>query len=188
MYVKTPIDMNGCVVKNNMLELSGDKLWGIERRSDTPERIVFIYEALQRLVDEGKLPNDFSIIDIAGGRGVVLNGLAGLFTCVPTILDFNSYPDWRYLKTSIKMLVKPLQEYIKEGHPHDVIMMLNSYRNWPKTNKSGGIKARQDFDRWVVKNAKYFVTSNCDLPYKKLEIRGHDFKGVLQLFDLSCPE
>lgn len=160
------------------------KLWGIERRSDTPERIVFIYEALMKL----NLPSNFSIIDIAGGRGVVLNGLAGLFSeCVPTILDIKKYEyDWKRHNKHIRHTVMPLQDFIKQSEEmYDVVMMLNSYRNW-KANKDNPnrIEDKNNFDKWLVEHARYFITSGANLPYERGEIRGHDYRETLQLFKL----
>jgi hypothetical protein len=164
--------------------ISPDDLWGIERRSDTPERIVFIYEALVKL----NLPPNFSIIDIAGGRGVVLNGLVGLFPgCKPTIVDIIRYTgEWRKHKTIIKQVVMPLQKFIKENNNiYDVVMMLNSYRTW-RANKDNPnrIIAKNNFDKWLIEHVKYFITSGADLPYEQGDIRGHDYKEKLQLFKL----
>ena len=161
------------------------RLWDIERRSDTPERIVFIYEALMKL----DLPPDFSIIDIAGGRGVVLNGIVGIFPqCKPTIVDIQRYDyDWRKHHQSIKQVVMPLQDFIKQDDiVYDVVMMLNSYRNWKKKSKHTPHrdKAREDFDKWLVGHCRYFITSGADLPYEQGEIRGHDYRNMLQLFKL----
>ena len=163
-------------------------LWGIERKSDTPERIVFIYEALMKL----NLPPDFSILDMAGGRGVVLNAIAGIFPeCKPTIVDIRYYEyDWRKFRRQVKQVVTPLQDFIESKcGVYDVVMMLNSYRNWKDVARRPGTilyrtEARKGFDKWLVEHAKYFITSGADLPYEQGEIRGHDYRGMLQLFKL----
>ncbi len=165
--------------------ISSDDLWGIERKSDTPERLIFIYEALVKL----NLPPTFSIIDIAAGRGVVINGLSGIFPeCKPYIVDIMKYDyDWGKFSRRIKCFVMPVQDFIKRKCGiFDVVMMLNSYRNWSEeVGTSHEIKrGRNDFDEWLIKHAKYFITSGAKLPYEQGEIRGHDFKGVLQLFKL----
>ncbi len=164
--------------------ISSDDLWGIESNSDTPERLIFIYEALVKL----NLPSNFSIVDIAGGRGVVLNGIAGIFPeCKPTIVDITSYDyDWGKHRQSIKQIVMPLQEFIKvTDEIYDVVMMLNSYRNWGKNEKlPQRIESKNNFDKWLIEHAKYFITSGATLPYEQGEIRGYDFKGTLQLFKL----
>jgi len=156
------------------------RLWGIERRSDTPERLIFIYEALTKL----NLPPDFSIIDIAGGRGVILNGIAGAFPeCHPEILDIVEYKyDWRKFRPNIVIHVIPLQDFIKDKNNkiYDVVMMLNSYRNWKNIDH----QIRIDFDRWLTEHAKYFITSGATLPYERGEIRGNDYKMQLQLFKM----
>lgn len=165
-------------------EICPDSLWGIERFSDKPERMIFIYEALVKL----GLPDNFSIIDIAAGRGVVLNGVAGIFpNCDASILDVVAYPyDWAKIPRRVKRYVMPLQKFIKKSDKvYDVVMMLNSYRNW-NADRSG--LARKDFNHWLESNAKYFITSGVKLgvklPYETGEIRGWDYKGKLQLFKL----
>lgn len=162
-------------------EINPDSLWGIERFSDTPERMIFIYEALKKL----NLPEDFSIIDIAAGRGVVLGGLVGIFPqCNASILDIVKYDyDWAKLPRRVKRYVMPLQKFIKNSDKvFDVVMMLNSYRNW-NGDKTGEVK--RGFDEWLFSHARYFVTSGANLPYEQGEIGGYDYKnGALQLFKL----
>lgn len=158
-------------------------LWGIERKSDTPERLVFIYEALMKL----NLPPNFSIIDIAGGHGVIINGIAGLFSeCRPTIIDIKRYEgDWERLRYRVRKVVMPLQDFIKRKGNYDVVMMLNSYRNWKADKKNPErIIARNEFDTWLVGHVKYFITSGANLPYEQGDIRGWDYKEMLQLFKL----
>ena len=134
------------------------------------------------------LPSDFSILDIAGGRGVVLNGIAGLFPqCKPTIIDIKKFDyDWRKHRKSIRQLEMPLQEFIKQDNSiYDVVMMLNSYRNWQKKKSTPKrTAAREAFDQWLISHAKYFITSGAILPYLQGEIRGHDYRDMLQLFIL----
>lgn len=159
------------------------RLWGIERTSDTPERIVFIYNALVKL----NLPENFSIVDIAGGRGVIINGIAGLFpNCKPAIVDIVCYPhDWKKFRKSVKIYIMPLQDFIKLDLSFDVVMMLNSYRNWKKNDKIEERRtARNNFDAWLPTHAKYFITSGADLPYEQGEINGYDYRRMLQLFKL----
>ena len=154
-------------------------LWGIERDSDKPDRLIYIYETLVKL----NLPNNFSIVDIAAGRGVVLNGLALAFPeCRPEINDIYHYKyDWTKITPRVKFHVEPLQEFIKSQGGYDVVMMLNSYRNWTG-DLDGSIQ--KSFDKWLVNNAKYFITSGSELPYEQGEIRGKDFRRNLQIFKL----
>ena len=155
------------------------KIWDIERRSDKPERIVFIYNALKKL----NLPSNFSILDMAGGRGVVLNGLSGLFPkCQPTIVDIRSYEnDWFKFRANIKTIISPLQDFIKSTEQKfDVVMMLNCYRNWSKH-----AEVKLLVDKWLETHTKYFVTSGCRTTWEQLDITGDDYKSALQLFKIS---
>ena len=157
------------------------ELWNIEGGSDTPERIIFINEAIRGL----NLSSDFSILDLAGGRGVVLAGLTGLFPkCRATIVDIRNYPhDWYKLKRNVRCVVSPLQEFIqKEDQVYDVVMMLNSYRSW--RGKGDRVSVKKLLDLWLAEHAKYFITSGADLEYEKGKISGYDYKGDLQLFKM----
>jgi hypothetical protein len=81
----------------------------------------------------------------------------------------------------------PLQDFIEQDDTvYDVVMMLNSYRNWKKKSKHvpHRDKDRKEFDEWLVKHCKYFITSGADLSYEQGEIRGHDYRNMLQLFRL----
>lgn len=178
------------------------KIWGIEPRSERPDRIIYVYEALKKL----PLPENFSMIDIACGHGVVMNGISKLFPkASATILDIRYYKEWENIRRKVERIEMPLQSFIKM-HPnkkYDVVMMYNSYRQWRLKDRSGnildsrltgkrsarrGVEAdmRREFDKWLIKNVKYFITSGAKwLEQPRGEIDGKDVFGYpLELYKL----
>jgi len=170
------------------------KIWDLESRSDRPDRIIYIYEAIKKL----NLPKDFSVVDIACGHGVVANGLIKLFSGSKiTITDIRAYSEWLNISNKIKKIEMPLQLFIDSEYGekmYDVILMLNSYR-FMTTKKNGkrGIEgiAREKLDEWILNHCNYFLTSNSlfsSIPFWKnkyeiCEISGVDYKNYkLELY------
>lgn len=116
-----------------------------------------IISALEKL----KLPESFRIVDIACGNGKIISEIKQAFPNCEAygndILDF----DWG---KDVTFICAPLQEFIKNNKGFDVIIMLNSYRNWEG-------KEKDDFDVWLKQNTKYFITS---LPWTNVETIGKD--------------
>ncbi len=62
-----------------------------------------------------------------------------------------------------------VQNLVKNNEHYDVVMMLDSYRNW-----EGEVKEK--FDRWLSKNVTYFITSGENAPRWHSEKIGEDVK------------
>ena len=78
----------------------------------------------------------------------------------------------------------PMQKFIKLEGNYDVVLMLNSYRNFSE-KRSNQREAKVNFDKWLIENAKYFITSNANLPYKKEVLGGCDLIDTpLELYHL----
>ena len=165
-------------------DFSEKKLWGIERTSNRPERLVYIYEALKKI----DLPKNFKLVDIACGYGVIVDGLGALFPdATISGVDIVKYKQWDMISDffGVKMIQMPLQDFIKLDNKYDVVMMLNSYRNWTvQKNMNKRSVAKYNFDKWLLSHAKYFITSKGNLTYKKIII-GSDFRGYeIELYTL----
>lgn len=119
------------------------RLWGLEKTYDAG-RMIDIYEAIKGLPI-------YDIVDIACGVGIVADGLQwkNLEWNIEQF-DIKSYPEWEFLE--VKPYVEDVMEFIKIDRKYDLVMMLNSYRNWDGEDK-------ELFDAWVKRNAKYFITS-----------------------------
>ncbi len=152
-------------------------IWGPERRLCSLDCIVYIYEAINKL----NLPFNFSMIDIACGNGQVMDALARLFPkSNSSILDIRTYPEWRGIKPEVNKIITPVQKFIELDNKFDIVIMLDTYREWGKHDKD-----REAFSRWLFKNAKYFITSGSNLCLEKEEIRGTDLKGYpLEMYRL----
>lgn len=126
-------------------------------------------------LEELDLPEDFSILEAACGYGNVLNDIVANFPdCKPLGTDLVSYDEWDLMDVPLE--VKPLQDLIKKNQKWDVVVMLNSYRNW-----EGELK--EQFDAWLTKNATYFISSgdnHPDWPYQEIGLDTHNI--TLKLF------
>jgi len=140
------------------------KLWGYNA-ADRYARADEIIAAITKL----NLPEDFSIVDIACGDGGVLNKVKEAFPqCKAFGFDIEPPPE------AVNVTQGDLQDFIKDNHNHyDIVMMLNSYRNWHG-------KAKLDFDEWCSFHTHYFITS---LKGRQIGIDTHDFP--LMLLDMS---
>ena len=135
-----------------------ERVWGLEESYDAG-RMIPIYLAI-------KDRNVKSILDVACGVGLIADGLTWMWDDRDIEqFDIIEYPEWRGLK--VKPFKKDVMDFIKEDKHYDVVMFLNSYRNWDK---------KEQFNEWLKRNARYFITSGANLPYKK-EIIGKDVKG-----------
>lgn len=116
------------------------RFWYIENTYD-PGRAIPIYEAIKDLGIE-------SILDIACGEGLVLETLSWVMPIRMEQFDIVSYPEWGKLKVKPKVMdLKNLND-----EKYDLVMMLNSYRNWEDSD-------REKLNDWLKRNAKYLITS-----------------------------
>ena len=112
------------------------------------------------IVDALKDMPRFTILDIACGDGGVLNGVAEALPCEATGIDIKEFKEWSSIKPKTKQI--SFQDFIKEDKKFDVVMMLDTYRNWINHKYVDLQKAAADkveLDKWILKNAKYFITS-----------------------------
>ena len=138
-----------------------ERIWGIENEYDTG-RIAYIYEFIKKLGIQ-----EFSLVDVACGNGLIADGLAYLFPKSKTEqFDIFYYPEWNHLR--VKPQCIDLEEFIKQGRSYDVVLFLNSYRNYDG-------KQREKFNEWVTTHAKYFICSGGN--FGNSEIIGKDVKG-----------
>lgn len=144
------------------------KIWGADRRVSNLDCIVYIYEAIKRL----NLPEDFSMIDMACGNGLIIDTLARVFPKMKaTIMDAREYPTWSKMKKSNRKVKLPIQLFIKkEKHnKYDIVMILDTYRMWKPSDPF-----KVELDGWILKHAKYFLTSGAKWTYPQLPIQGYD--------------
>jgi hypothetical protein len=118
-------------------------IWGIEPVNDD-KRADCIIAALQNFEWE-------SMVDIACGEGVVPRYVKKEFPDHEVAgVDINQYRTWGGERA--RFIQMPLQEFIRDDRMWDVVVMLNSYRNWEGPEK-------QAFNAWLDAKAKYFITS-----------------------------
>lgn len=146
-----------------------ERIWGLEPYYD-PGRAIEIYEAVKDL-------HITSIVDIACGVGIVLESLAWVIDADCEQFDIEEYPEWKHLV--IRPTKRDLTEFIKTDEKFDLVLMLNSYRNWDE-------EPRERLNQWLIRNAKYFITGGEYGPNKYGKVIGTDVKGhKMKLYDCA---
>ena len=94
-------------------------------------------------------------------------------------IDIDENENWRHW-TGVQFEKIDVMEKIKENKLYDIVIMLNSFRNWNSPD-------REKFVNWLDDNTKYFITST-NLPYRKSVI-GKDFYNVdMELYLINYPQ
>lgn len=141
------------------------RIWGLENRYDAG-RMIPIHEAIKNLPIK-------NIVDVACGVGIVADGLKWVMNAEIEQFDIINYPEWEFL--SVKPQIKDVDDFMREDKHYDLVLFLNSYRNWDK---------KEEFNHWLKGHAKYFITSGAELP-NGTEI-GMDVKGhALKLYEIQ---
>lgn len=140
-----------------------DKIWGIEPEYNTG-RAIAIYEAIKKL----NLPADFKLIDIACGYGLIADCLKDIFPGARIEqIDIKKYPEWKKLK--VNTYQDTVQNLIKREEKFDVVMFLNSYRNWDGIDKD-------NFDEWLKGHCRYFIYSGDGGEVIGMDSKDHQLK------------
>lgn len=135
-----------------------ERVWGLEPYYD-PGRMIQIYEAIKDL-------NIKRVVDVACGVGLIAEGLSWVIPYTTfQQFDIEEYPEWQHLR--VKPTVRDLNEFIKTDESFDLVLMLNSYRNWDD-------EPRGRFNEWLSRNAKYFISSGIDGKVIGKDVKGHD--------------
>lgn len=142
--------------------------WGIQEFY-APGRMIQIAEALKKL----ELKPDFSLVDMACGHGLIADGLKWVFPEAKiSQFDLGSYEEWQHLEVHPYNL--DVDEMMKRDERYDVVLFLNSYRNWEQ---------QEQFNDWVKHHAQFFITSGSSL--ENGELIGMDTVGQqLKLYKL----
>jgi len=85
-----------------------------------------------------------SIVEIACGYGIVADGLRWVMPgCEITQFDMFPNPEWTHLKVS--PFIMDVNEFIKTDKHYDLVIFLNSYRNWD---------FKEEFNKWLEKKCR----------------------------------
>lgn len=132
------------------------KNWGLEPYYD-PGRMIHIYEALKGKEWE-------SLLDVACGVGIVTEGLSWMYGDKSfKQFDIEEYPEWKHLK--VKPEVRMVEDLLESDEKYDVILFLNSFRNWDK---------QEQFLEWLKGHCKYFISSGVDGEVIGRDVKGHN--------------
>lgn len=148
------------------------KIWENDGRESTTRGGEIIKE-IKSLLDGNRIQADFRIIDVASGNANMLAAIFAAFPdCRASAIDYVKFPEWQ--AHDFPCIQMSIQDFMHmDDGKYDVVMMMNSYRNWRGSEK-------EEFDRWVQEHARYFLTSlnakhigedTFDLPMMLFDIR-----------------
>lgn len=125
-----------------------------------------IIKNIKKLIEEKKINEDFEILDICCGDGLILSEINKEFTksfCYGFDINKNKFESHLYLK-NIVFLYGFIQELFQYNLDEklEVTMMLNTYRDWKAAQVSN---KHTDLEKkctdWLINNSKYiFLTVN----------------------------
>jgi ubiquinone/menaquinone biosynthesis C-methylase UbiE len=144
------------------------RYWNLNDRNET-ERYVYIYRELGAGFSG-------SIVDIGCGSGTIISKLQEKYPEAQCIgVDIDTHSLW--IESKAKMIQMDIMDFIKQDNKYDVVLMLNSFRNWNSPE-------RLVFTEWLDKHADKFITST-NLPYRKTVI-GKDYHNVdLESYEIN---
>lgn len=152
--------------------------WGPPRKKDDFRRNKYIIEELRSIYGD----NPFTVLDLACGLANILSEISAIFpnsSCSGVdVVDYEERYPGRYA-----FLEQKVQDFIRETDKEfDVVIMLESYRNWDwetgdKLKRYGG-KFRNEFDNWVRRHAKHFIFTG-DSKWESRSIGKDDYFDIL---------
>jgi trans-aconitate methyltransferase len=139
------------------------QLWGnptqVER---TQHRKEAIRSTIRGLIEANRLTEDFTLLDLACGRAEESLFLSLQFPKARVVaLDVEVYDEWSTLPGRVSFLVQDMLSFFQENPvcPVDVVLFLDSYRNFTNTGYEVIPEYRITIDRWLKANARYMISS-----------------------------
>jgi len=144
------------------LQQSAERAMGMINDSNTVELI----HAISSMLENGLIPENFTILDLFGGTGIITYIIKENFPkCTPICLDLkyhnswdeikNKYPDFHSFQIDFFELEKELLPLNL-----DILVTFNTFRGWD--NSAGPLinqkYTKTQFSNWVKNNTKYFIT------------------------------
>ena len=132
---------------------------------DAPiSRPALIIGFLKKLIQAGALPNSFSVLDIACGDGIVLWQIQKSFpnaACYGIDCNKGNFPAHAMVERGGVRLYKAYIQHLFRNdvrHPFDVVLMLNTYRDWKAADLRGHeIDLPELANHWFERNALYVI-------------------------------
>lgn len=147
----------------------------IEYQNSRPNIII---RKINSLISQNKLNDNFEILDICCGDGIILSEINNQFNnskCYGFDINKNKFESHFYLK-NVNFFYGFIQELINFDFEKklEITIMLNTYRNWYAAQVSKKFpNLETDCTNWLIKNSKFiFLTVN----NKQLEFFKNNFR------------
>ena len=140
-----------------------------------------IIKEINNLINENKLDNNFEILDICCGDGLILSEINNKFedsSCYGFDINKGKFESHHYIK-KVKFFYGFIQELFNFNFEKkiDITIMLNTYRNWFSAQVSKKHpNLEYDCTQWLIRNSKFiFLTVN----YNQLDFFKKNYETVI---------
>jgi hypothetical protein len=159
LWPRTPIE----TIQSKIEQRVGATDYQIQTPISRPAMII---RFLERLCRSGMLADDFSVLDIACGDGIVLWQIQKSFPesgCYGVDCNKGKFPAHSMVeRDGVRLYKAYIQHLFKSDaqQPFDVILMLNTYRDWKAADLRGHeIDLPELANHWFERNGEYiFLT------------------------------
>ena len=140
------------------------------------DKVNILADTLNVLIQENKLKENFSVLELFCGNGIVLYMLKQRFPkCIPIGIDLlhfemwndinKEYPDVHFIQSNFFDIHKS-----KLKLDLDVMVTYNTWRGWDKEVGPGtaNLLPANEFMNWAESNFKYIIADNTILIDKKI--------------------
>lgn len=172
LWPRTPIE----TIQTKIEQRVGATDYQIQRPFSRPAMIVTF---LKRLCENKILPEDFSVLDIACGDGIVLWQIQKAFpqsACYGVDCNKGQFPAHAMVeRDGVRISKAYIQHLFKSDseEPFDVVLMLNTYRDWKAADLRGHEIDLPDLaNHWFERNGRYLVLTTERQGYDQLKRLG----------------
>ena len=148
---------------------------------------VELIHAISSMLENGLIQENFTILDLFGGTGVITYIIKENFPkCTPICLDLKYHNSWDEIKNKypdFHSFQIDFFELEKESLPLnlDILVTFNTFRGWdngvgPLINQK---YTKTQFSNWIKNNTNYFITDRGNVQdFFKLLPFEHEFKNL----------
>ena len=130
------------------------------------DRADMLLEILSNLINENKLNDNFTILELFCGNGVVLHTVKSKYPkCVPIGTDMLKFNMWDVINKEypdVKFIQSDFFDIYNSGVELniDVMITYNTWRGWDNGVGPHTKISKDDFMSWAEKNFKYIIADN----------------------------
>jgi hypothetical protein len=176
LWPRTPIE----TIQIKITQRVGANDYELKSPISRPAKIISF---VSRLVQRGLLKDDFSVLDIACGDGIVLWQVQKAFPnsrCYGVDCNKGKFSAHAMVETDGVRLYRGYIQHLFTTFvdtPFEMVLMLSTYRDWKAANLQNHDSNLPELaNRWFENNARYLLLTVDPKGYRQLERRGFSLR------------